>query len=233
MDITLSDEPQLLAVNWIRRNGPPALTGHYLVDILSQSYIPQLRNLSSPPDGRSCSSLELQTSNLATSSESPTPRSWEFRWTHCSRMADPQALPLAYLRYPKVSAVMDSPVAATVASFSPSATVLERMTPDQNSSFLRVWHADRRTVEWFRLFLVDCDAYIDSFGAEREQGQQNGSVMSISYISRATLDSETHGLRSARKLAVLSGPRSAFEATFGARISASFRITTPLRTSVK
>ena len=34
--VTLSDEPQLLAVNLVRSNGSPALTGHYLVDILPQ-----------------------------------------------------------------------------------------------------------------------------------------------------------------------------------------------------
>ena len=34
--VTLSDEPQLLAVNLVRSNGSPALTGHYFVDILPQ-----------------------------------------------------------------------------------------------------------------------------------------------------------------------------------------------------
>ena len=35
--VTLSDEPQLLEVNLLRSNDSPALTGHYLVDMLSQS----------------------------------------------------------------------------------------------------------------------------------------------------------------------------------------------------
>ena len=34
--VTLSDQPQLLEVNLVRSNGSAALTGHYLVDILSQ-----------------------------------------------------------------------------------------------------------------------------------------------------------------------------------------------------
>ena len=34
--ITLSDEPQPLEVNLVRSNGSPALTGHYLVDMLPQ-----------------------------------------------------------------------------------------------------------------------------------------------------------------------------------------------------
>ena len=33
---TLSDDPQLLAVNLVRSDGSPALTGHYLVDMMSQ-----------------------------------------------------------------------------------------------------------------------------------------------------------------------------------------------------
>ena len=34
--VTLSDEPQLLAVNLVRSNGLPALTGHYLAEMLPQ-----------------------------------------------------------------------------------------------------------------------------------------------------------------------------------------------------
>ena len=32
--VTLSDAPQLLPVNLVRRDGPPALTEHYLVDMM-------------------------------------------------------------------------------------------------------------------------------------------------------------------------------------------------------
>ena len=38
--VTLSDEPQLLAVNLVRSNGSQALTGHYLVDMLPPSDLP-------------------------------------------------------------------------------------------------------------------------------------------------------------------------------------------------
>ena len=34
--VTLSDEPQLLAVDFVRSSGSPALTGHYFGDILPQ-----------------------------------------------------------------------------------------------------------------------------------------------------------------------------------------------------
>ena len=34
--VTVSDEPQMLEVDLVRSNGSPALTGHYLVDMLPQ-----------------------------------------------------------------------------------------------------------------------------------------------------------------------------------------------------
>ena len=40
--IILSDELQLLAVNLVRSNAPPALAGHYLVDMLPQSDLPSV-----------------------------------------------------------------------------------------------------------------------------------------------------------------------------------------------
>ena len=43
--VTLSDEPQLLAVNVVRSNGSQALTGHYLVDMLLHSHLPSEKEL--------------------------------------------------------------------------------------------------------------------------------------------------------------------------------------------
>ena len=40
--VTLSDEPQLLAVNVVHSNGSQALIGHYLVDMLPQSDLPSV-----------------------------------------------------------------------------------------------------------------------------------------------------------------------------------------------
>ena len=40
--VTLSDEPQLFAVNLVRSNGSQALTGHYLVDMPPQSDVPSV-----------------------------------------------------------------------------------------------------------------------------------------------------------------------------------------------
>ena len=36
VEVTLSGEPQLVEVNLVRSNGSPALTGHYLLDMLPQ-----------------------------------------------------------------------------------------------------------------------------------------------------------------------------------------------------
>ena len=71
--VTLSDEPQLLAVNLVRSNGLPALTGHYLVEcypsrtsLLPKSMFPIQGDWSSP-------SVARPTSSPAIFWESPTP----------------------------------------------------------------------------------------------------------------------------------------------------------------
>ena len=51
--IILSDEPHSLAVNFVRSNGSPALTGHRLVDTMPQSDLPSVEDASSPPGDRS------------------------------------------------------------------------------------------------------------------------------------------------------------------------------------
>ena len=40
--VTQSDDPQLLAVNLVRSDGSPALTGHYLVDMMPQPDLPSV-----------------------------------------------------------------------------------------------------------------------------------------------------------------------------------------------
>ena len=77
-------------------------------------------------------------------------------------------------------------------------------------------------VDGSRPFHVYSDACIDGFGAALEQEQPDGSVRPIAYISCATRGT---GPRLTWKLAALSGPSNAFEATYGARTFASSRIT--------
>lgn len=104
----------------------------------SRAYF-QLRNRLSPPGGRFFPLLELFPSNLATPSESPTPRSYICVilevWQHDSRANGPSSGPPAA---PQFSAAPDSPLAAVVATASPLFALLERLAPDQHASFLRV-----------------------------------------------------------------------------------------------
>ena len=100
--LTLSDEPQLLAVNLVRSNGSQALTGHTNWSTCSPSLTcPQWRNNLSTLDTRSFPSLGWRISSLAISTQWPTLRSCAFRWTPCSTTADLPAFPLAHLRSPR------------------------------------------------------------------------------------------------------------------------------------
>lgn len=93
-----------------------------------------------PPGGKSFLSLDLQASNLATPSESPTTRSCTFRQRLGSMTAElAAAVPLAHLRYPRSQPLRIHPVAAAAATASPPPALLKRLTPDQDASFLRVW----------------------------------------------------------------------------------------------
>ena len=40
--VTLCNDPQLLAVNLVRRDGSPALNGHYLVDMMPKPNLPSV-----------------------------------------------------------------------------------------------------------------------------------------------------------------------------------------------
>ena len=92
--VTLSDEPQLLAVNLVHNNGSPALTGHYLVDTLPQPDIltGQKQFVAS---GRQVLPLlgvaELEPSDLVGVADAPLCPS---RWVPCK--------PLSRLRVPSL-----------------------------------------------------------------------------------------------------------------------------------
>ena len=151
----------------------------------------QLRNTSPPPDGRSFPSFELQTSDPATSLESPTPRSYAFRWIFCSTTAESATLPEVRLRYSR-----SQPLRIHPSQLQP------RPRPRLPCSSVRLrtgtlrscasGHAYHCTLECLRPFLMIYDAYIDSFGVALEQEQPVSSVRPIDYISRATLGSERH-----------------------------------------
>ena len=71
--VTLSDEPQLLAVNLIRSNGLPALSGHYLFENLPQQDHRFAEERSPPQGDRSFPPSARPTLSPATFWESPTP----------------------------------------------------------------------------------------------------------------------------------------------------------------
>ena len=85
-----------------------------------------------------------------------------------------------------------------------------------------------------RPFHVYCNAFIDGFGAELEQ-EESWTTQCGPSLTLAALPSIPRGTgpRSAWKLAALSGPSNAFEATFGAQRFASFRITRRSKASAK
>ena len=74
--VTLSDDPQLLAVNLVRRDGSPALTEHCLVDITPQPDLPSVEE-HFVASGQQVVPLvgvaDLKPRDILVSSASPTP----------------------------------------------------------------------------------------------------------------------------------------------------------------
>ena len=73
--VTLSDDPRLLAVSLIRRDGSPALTGHYMVDMMPQPDLSSVEDhfVASPPGDRSFPLSEWWISSREISSALPSP----------------------------------------------------------------------------------------------------------------------------------------------------------------
>ena len=116
--VTWSDEPQLLAVNLVRSNGLPALTGHYLVEMLPQ------------PD------LLLAQKHFAASGRQVLPTSGATDLEPGGLLGDAHA-PL--MRAP-IAAFQSTNSAPAVSPPTTSPALLERLTPEQSVSFLRVRH---------------------------------------------------------------------------------------------
>ena len=145
--VVLSDEPQLLTVNLVRSNGSPALTGHYVVDILPQPDI--------------LSGQEALRCFRATGASLNRCRRSRARQTRRGRRRPTLRVPLGALqhtthaagRHPgqtsdsQISAVARSPdtEVAAPAVPSPSPTLMERLNPAQRSAFLRSESDSRRT----------------------------------------------------------------------------------------
>ena len=66
-DMSLDDTPQLLPVNLVRRDGSPALTGDYMVDLLLLSTAWRLLNASSLPTNETSRPRGVESSKRAIS----------------------------------------------------------------------------------------------------------------------------------------------------------------------
>ena len=137
--VTLSNEPKLLAVNLVRSNGSQALTGRYPVDVLPQSDLP------SEEEHFVASGLQVITlvgmSNLEPGDVLGVAHVplMSVPLDDLQHVGRPSGLSSHLPGVTPVSAVTAPPLAAVAAPASPSPALLERLTPEQRASFLRVW----------------------------------------------------------------------------------------------
>ena len=137
----MSDEPQLLEVNLVRSNGSSALTGHYRVHMLPQPGILSMQE-HFLARGRQVLPLtgvaDLEPGDLIRVAHAPLLSVPLGALQHATHAAEPHQGQFADCQ---VSAVTSSPDTGEAASAvtPPSTALLERLNPDQRSSFLRVW----------------------------------------------------------------------------------------------
>ena len=126
-------------MNLIRSNGSHAFTGHYLVDMLPQSDLPSEEE-HFVASGRQVRPLvgvsNLEPGDLLGVAHAPLISFPLDALQHVRRPSDLSSDPPGVTQ---VSAVTAPPLAAVAATALPSPALLERLTPEQRSSFLRVW----------------------------------------------------------------------------------------------
>ena len=139
--VALSDEPQLFAVNLVRSNGSPGLTGHYSVDILPQpGFISGQKHFVA--SGRQVLPLigvaDLEPGDLVGVADAPFVRVSLGALQHTTHAAGPHP---GQTLDSQVSAVARSPdtEGAAPAVPLPSPALMERLNPAQRSVFLCVW----------------------------------------------------------------------------------------------
>ena len=139
--VTLSDEPQLLEINLVRSNGSPALTVHYLVDMLPQPGILSMQE-HFVASGRQFLPLtdvaDLEPGDFVGVAHAPLLIVPLGGLRHASDASGPH--PGQFLD-DQLLAVRSSPDTgeASTAVTAPSPTLLKRFNSDHRSSFLRVW----------------------------------------------------------------------------------------------
>ena len=138
--VTLFDKPQLLEVNFARSNGSPALTGQYLLGMLPHpGILPMQEHFVA--SGRQVLPLtgvaDLEPGDLVGVAHAPLLRVSLDALQHDIHAAEPHPGQLADCQASAVTSSLDTGEAASAAT-SPSPALLERLNPDQRSSFLRV-----------------------------------------------------------------------------------------------
>ena len=139
--VSLSDEPQLLEVNLVRCNGSPALTGHYLDDMLPQPSILSMQE-HFVASGRQVLPLtvvaDLEPGDLVGVAHAPLLSVPLGALQHATHASEPHPCHFADCQ---VSTVMSSPDTGEAASAvtTPSPALLKRLNSDQRTSFLRIW----------------------------------------------------------------------------------------------
>ena len=144
--VTLSDEPQLLEVNLVGSNGSPALTGHYLVDMLLVDMLPQPDIFSMQEhfvaSGRQVLPLtgvaDLEPGDLVGVAHAPLLSVPLDALQHVTHSAELHPGQFANCQVSPVTSSPDTGVAASAVT-PPLPALLERLNPDQRFSFLRVW----------------------------------------------------------------------------------------------
>ena len=139
--VTLSDEPQLLEVNLVRSNGSPALTGHYLVDMLPQPGILSMQE-HFVASGRQVLPLtgvaDLEPGDLVGVAHAPLLRVPLDALQHVTHAAETNPGQSADSQVSAVTSSLATGEAASAVT-SPSSVLLERLNLYQRSSFMCVW----------------------------------------------------------------------------------------------
>ena len=138
--VNLSAEPQLLPVNLARSNGRPALTGHYLVEMLPPQPDVLLAEERFAASGRQIlpisGATDLEPGDLlgvAHATLMRAPIAVFLGTNNASAFSPPR-------NAPEVAVISEPSLAAATATASPLSALLECLTPEQRVSFLRVWH---------------------------------------------------------------------------------------------
>ena len=143
LEASLTDSPQLIPVNLVRRDGSSALTGHYMVDLppAPDSSDPSERFVSS---GRQLIPLtgyqDLEHGDVVGTASSPLLRVPLEALTLHNVPTDDAPTDVSALAEPPTTPPSPSPTTAPDSSDEPPRELLNRLDHNQRESFLRLWN---------------------------------------------------------------------------------------------